>query len=348
MKTRKILVIAVAVIFMLVGTAAVFAGGDAEGGAKGDMPKKIGYVTNYAMHEWYQNVMKGMRDRAAQLGIEIEIIDANLDMAKEVSAAEDLMAKGVDVLIITPVDQKGAEPILRKAKAEGIPVVIEASAVEGMQTLVAICDYDAGYKGGVETGKMFKKKFNGTQARVMNMDLPALRPCILRCDGFMDGFKSVYANVVEIHRLDGSGVKDLALQVATDALTADPNINVIYGCNDDSALGALQAYRAAGLDEDKLIVCGTGGEGNAFIHALEERGAYMVESCMFPENVGFECVDMAVKLFRGEDVPNHYVTATQAVTVDTYTKYYTLEGDVRTINWDTVTKIKTEAECGKY
>ena len=107
MKTRKILVIAVAVIFMLVGTAAVFAGGAQEGGAKGDMPKKIGYVTNYAMHEWYQNVMKGMRDRAGQLGIEIEIIDANLDMAKEVSAAEDLMAKGVDVLIITPVDQKG-------------------------------------------------------------------------------------------------------------------------------------------------------------------------------------------------------------------------------------------------
>jgi ribose transport system substrate-binding protein len=348
MKRKAMVVLAMVLAVMFIAAGITFAGGGQEGGAKGDMPKRIGYVTNYAMHEWYQNVMKGMRDRAGQLGIEIEIIDANLDMAKEVSAAEDLMAKGIDVLIITPVDQKGAEPILRKAEAEGIPVVIEASAVEGMKTLVAICDYDAGYKGGAETAKLFKKKFNGTQARVMNMDLPALRPCILRCDGFMDGFKSVYTDVVEIHRLDGSGVKDLALQVSTDALTADPNINVIYGCNDDSALGALQAYRAAGLDESKLIVCGTGGEGNAFINALEEKGAYMVESCMFPENVGFECVDMAVKLFKGEDVPEHYVTATQAVTVDTYKKYYTLEGEVRTINWDTVTKIKTESECGKY
>jgi ribose transport system substrate-binding protein len=341
---KKLLLI---LVMVLLG-AMLFAGGEQEGAGDSDMPKKIGYVTNYAMHEWYQNVMKGMRDRAAQLGIEIEIIDANLDMAKEVSAAEDLMAKGVEVLIITPVDQKGAEPILRKAKAEGIPVVIEASAVEGMQTLVAICDYDAGFKGGEATGKIFKAKFNGETAKIMSVDLPALRPCILRCDGFYDGFTSIYPDAVEVHRIDGQGVKDIVLQVATDALTADPDVNVIYGCNDDSALGALQAYRAAGLDEDKLIVCGTGGEGNAFIHALEEGGAYMVESCMFPENVGFECVDMAVKLFQGEDVPNHYVTATYAVTLDTYKDYYTLEGDVRTINWDTVTAIPRESECGKY
>ena len=40
-----------------------------------DMPKKIGYVTNYATHEWYQNVIKGMKDRAAQLGYLLEGID---------------------------------------------------------------------------------------------------------------------------------------------------------------------------------------------------------------------------------------------------------------------------------
>jgi len=340
MKTKKLLSLAVAVLLVLTSAAVVFAGGKQEGGAKGDMPKRVGYVTNYAMHEWYQNVMKGMRDRAGQLGIELEIIDANLDMAKEVSAAEDLMAKGVDVLIITPVDQKGAE-------AEGIPVVIEASPVEGMTTLVAICDYDCGYKGGVETAKQFKERFSGT-ARILAIDLPMLRPCILRVDGFYDGFKSVYPDAEIIHRLDGQGLKDQALQVSTDALTADPNINVIYGCNDDSALGALQAYRAAGLDEDNLIVCGTGGEGNAFIYALKEGGAYSVEACMFPENVGFECIDMAVKLYKGEDVPEHYVTATAAVNADNYTQYYTLEGETRTINWDTVTAIPTEDACSKY
>src|SRR5262245_14958472 len=72
-----------------------------------EMPKKIGYVTNYATHEWYQNVIKGMKDRAGQLGIEFGVRDANLDVAKEVAAAEDFMSLGVDVLIITPVNEEG-------------------------------------------------------------------------------------------------------------------------------------------------------------------------------------------------------------------------------------------------
>jgi len=349
MKRTKLTVFVVALLALVLCAGLVFAAGGKEsaGEAKGKVPKRVGYVTNYAMHEWYQNVMSGMKDRAAQLGIQLEIIDANLDMAKEVSAAEDLMAKGVDVLIITPVDQKGAEPILRKAKAEGIPVVIEASKVEGMQTLVAICDYDCGFKGGVETAKYFKANMSG-KARILAVDLPALRPCILRVDGFFDGFKSVYADAEIVHRIDGQGLKDKALQNATDALTADPNINVIYGCNDDSALGAYQALKAAGLDESKLVVCGTGGEGMAFINALQEGGAYKVEACMFPENVGFECIDMTVKLFNKETVPEHYVTATAAVNSSNWNQYYKVEGGKRSIVWDTVRAIKLEDKCAKY
>jgi ribose transport system substrate-binding protein len=345
---RKLTVLAAVLLVLLFTASVAFAGGGEEKAAPaGKIPKRVGYVTNYLMHEWYQNVTKGMKARAEQLGIELIILDANLDMAKEVAYAEDLMAKNVDVLIITPVQQEGAEPIVKKAKAEGIPLVIEASAVKGMTTMVAICDYDCGYKGGVETGKYVKANLGG-KARVLAVDLPMLRPCILRVDGFMDGLKTVIPDAQLVHRIDGQGLKDQALQVATDALTADSNINVIYGCNDDSALGALQAYRAAGLDEKKLVVCGTGGEGNAFIHAMQEGGPYKVEAAMFPEAVGYECINMAVKLYNGETVPEHYVTPTTALTSSTWNKYYSLSGEVRTIDWDTVNAIPREAKCGKY
>lgn len=109
-----------------------------------NMPKKIGYVTNYATHEWYQNVIKGMKAHGAELGIDVEVQDANLDIAKQVAAAEDFIAKGVDVLIITPVNEEGVVPLLREAKAAKIPVVLEGNPVKGMTTMVAICDYDAG------------------------------------------------------------------------------------------------------------------------------------------------------------------------------------------------------------
>ncbi len=347
MKRNLTVAIAVLLALLLAASVALAGGGKEAAGKAGKIPKRVGWVGNYMMHEWYQNVQKGMKARAEQLGVELIVLDANLDMAKQVAFAEDLMAKNVDVMIITPVQQEGAEPIVKKAKAEGIPLIIEASAVKGMTTMVAICDYDCGYKGGVETGKYVQASLGG-KARVLAVDLPMLRPCILRVDGFMDGLKTVIPDAELVHRIDGQGLKDKALQVATDALTADSDINVIYGCNDDSALGALQAFRAAGLDESQLVVCGTGGEGNAFIHAMQEGGPYKVEAAMFPEAVGYECINMAVKLYNKEQVPEHYVTPTMALTTENWNKYYTLSGDVRTINWDSVNAIPRESKCGKY
>jgi ribose transport system substrate-binding protein len=337
MKKRLTILIVVALLVVFTTTLAF---------AQAKKPKRIGWVGNYMMHEWYQSLQKGMKFRAAELGIELEIADANLDMAKQVSFAEDFMAKGVDVLIISPVQQEGAEGIVKKAKAEGLPLVIEASAVKGMTTLVAICDYDCGFKGGVETGKYVKAKLGG-KARILAVDLPMLRPCILRVDGFYDGIRTIIPDAVMVHRIDGQGLKDKVLQVATDALTKDSNVNVLYGCNDDSALGALQAYKAAGLDTKKVVVCGTGGEGNAFIKAMQEGGPYQVEAAMFPEAVGYECINMAVKLFNNETVPEHWVTPTLALTQSTWNKYYTLKGEVRTINWTTVNAIKREPKCTK-
>jgi ribose transport system substrate-binding protein len=337
---KKRLAIALTVLTLIIFAATL-------GFAQGKVPKKVGWVGNYMMHEWYQTVLKGMKARAAQLGIQLEVADANLDMARQVSMAEDLIAKGVDVLIITPVQQEGAEAIVKKAKAEGVPLVIEGSPVKGMTTIVAISDYDCGFKGGVETGKYVKAKLGG-KARILAVDLPALRPCILRVDGFYDGIRTVIPDAVMVHRIDGQGLKDKALQVATDALTKDSNINVIYGCNDDSALGALQAYKSAGLDTKKVVVCGTGSEGLAFIKAMQEGGAYKVEAAMFPEAVGYECINMAVKLFNNEKVPEHLVTPTFALTSENWNQYYSLVGEVRTINWDAVNKIPREPKATKY
>jgi len=338
MKKRLTILIVVALLVVFTTTLAF---------AQAKKPKRVGWVGNYMMHEWYQSLQKGMKARAAELGIELEVADANLDMAKQVSFAEDFMAKGVDVLIISPVQQEGAEAIVKKAKAEGLPLIIEASAVKGMTTLVAICDYDCGFKGGVETGKYVKAKLGG-KARILAVDLPMLRPCILRVDGFYDGIRTIIPDAVMVHRIDGQGLKDKSLQVATDALTKDSNVNVLYGCNDDSALGALQAYKAAGLDTKKVVVCGTGGEGNAFIKAMQEGGPYQVEAAMFPEAVGYECINMAVKLFNNEKVPEHWVTPTFGLTADNWNKYYSVSGEVRTPIWDMINKIPREPKCAKY
>jgi ABC-type sugar transport system substrate-binding protein len=312
-------------------------------------PKRIGYIVNYGTHEWYQNVIFGLQSRADELGIEFEVMDANLDVNKQTQQAEDFMTKGVDVLIMTPVNEEGVVPILKKAKAEGMPVVLEGNPAKGMTTLFAICDYDAGYKAGDEVGRILVSR-GVKEARVMDVGLPLLSATVLRSLGFMEAI-ATHVSATKVHELDGSGMIDSSVEVASAALAKDSNINVIYGINDGSALGGLQAWRASGLSEKDLIVAGTGAEGLAFLNELTKEGTpYLVEAAMFPEGVGYTGMNLAVDLFNGVDVPKHKVTPTLALTVNNYASYYDFDkaAQKRAINFANVAGIPTEDKCTKY
>ena len=310
------------------------------------MPKKIGYVTNYATHEWYQNVIKGMKARAAQLGIVLEVRDANLDVNREVSATEDFMAEGVDVLIVTPVNE-GIVPLVRRAKEEGIPLLLEGSPVKRMTAMVATCDYDTGYLAGIEAGHYTKSHLDGT-ARVMNVGLPLLSATVLRAHGFMDGLRAVVPGATLVNDIDGGGNPDTALAASAAALARNADINIIYGINDSSAQGGLQAWKASGRSQNNLLVVGTGGEGLGFIHAMNTEPAYRIEAAMFPEKEGFTAIDAAVRLFNKESVPQQIVSPSAAIVgADGWKKYYSVAGNVRTIKWDAVNRLTPPAKCMK-
>lgn len=311
------------------------------------LPTKIGYVANYSTHEWYQNVIKGMEARAAELGIEFEMRDANLDVARMVSASEDFMAEGVDVLIVTPVNEEGAVPLVRRAKEDGVPLVLEGNPVTGMTTMVAICDYDTGYFAGVAAGEYARDKLGGV-AKVMNVGLPLLSATVLRSNGFMDGLKTIIPDAVMVHDLDGGGNPDRALEVSSAALAQNADINIIYGINDSSSQGGLQAWKASGKSQDGLLVVGTGGEGLGFINMMNTEPSYQIEAAMFPEKVGFTAIDAAVKLFNKEAVPAHIVSPT-APMIGTagWEQFYSVEGTTRTINWDAVNAVVAPDACMK-
>ncbi|RUT32496.1 sugar ABC transporter substrate-binding protein [Arsenicitalea aurantiaca] len=311
-----------------------------------EIPERIGYVVNYATHEWYQNVIKGMTDRANELGIELEVRDANQDAARQVSAAEDFMSQGVDVLIITPVNEDGVVPLLRRAAQDDIPVVLEGNPVRGMTTMVAICDYDTGYHAGVAAGEYARDNFDG-QARVMNVGLPLLSATVLRSEGFMDGLRTILPEAEMVHDLDGGGNPDRALEVSSAALAQNSDINIIYGINDNSAQGGLQAWKASGRSQDGLLVVGTGGEGLGFINLMATEPAYQIEAAMFPEKVGYTTIDAAVSLFNGEEVPEHIVSPTATMIGDEWQQYYSVEGTTRSINWENVNAVPAADACMK-
>ena len=289
------------------------------------IPATVAHVTNYLVHEWYQNETKGEAARAGDYGIKFSIDDANLDLQKSLAAVDDNLTKGTNALVFTPANEKASGPTITKA-VKTMPVVCEGSPTDGCLTLVSIDDFKAGEQVGVWAGNYAKENFGG-KAVVLDVGLPALSTTVARSEGFAAGLKSVLPDAVIAQSVDGSGLKDKAVTVAADALTAHPDVNIIFGINDDSALGGLQAYEAAGMDTKNLLVVGFGCEGKACKNALMEGGPYKVSAAMFPEYQGRLLIDAAIAAYSGAELPAHIVAPSLPVTKDNLAEFYTKDGD---------------------
>ena len=306
------------------------------------LPKSMGYVVNLMMHEWYQNVTKGNKARAGEWGIDLALNDANLDLQKSLAGIDDFLAAKKDVILFTPVDQKASTPPIKKAMAAGVPVILESSPTEGAYTLVAINDYDTGYDEGVWAGNWWKQNMAGTSPNILSVTVPQLTPCLDRANGFIDGMKSVVAETKVAAMVDGKGLKDEAIKVSADAITAHPEINVINGCNDDSTFGGLQSYQAAGLPMDKVLAAGFGCEGNACKNALMEGGPYKVSAAMFPEFQGRLLIDTAIAAYNKVPLPQHIVVKGAPVTAENLSQFYTKEGDTWVPNYEAIAKLNAQ------
>ena len=290
----------------------------------GEQRLKVGYVVNYMSHEWYQNICKAAEVRAKEMGVDLVIADANMDVAAQISKAENLIAQGVDVLVLTPVDAKAMSAVVRQAKAEGIGVITESNPVKGTDTYVGIDNKASGKKAGVWFAEYAQER--NIEPKVLTVGLPNFEDCRLRVEGFKEGLKDGGVAYEIVQEVDGQGLKEKALKAAQDALTAHPEINVIFGINDDSTTGGMAAYKAAGLDEEALTAIGFGFEGVVARTALLGDTPYRAALGMFPEFVGISLVEAAVKLSKGEKLPAHYQTPTVMITRENFDRVYKKEG----------------------
>ncbi|MFH1571995.1 MAG: substrate-binding domain-containing protein [Gemmatimonadota bacterium] len=298
--------------------------------ARENRPLKIGYVVNYMSHEWYQNICSAAQRRAREMGVDLVIADANLDVAAQISKAENLIAQGVDVLVLTPVDSKAMGTLVRQAKEAGIQVVTESNRVPGVATYVGIDDHASGRKAGLWFAAYARDQ--QIDPKILLVGLPYLEACRQRVAGFLAGLDEAGLPYEVVQAVDGQGLKEQAFRMAQDALTAHPEINVIYGINDDSTTGGMAAYRAAGLDEDKLTAIGFGFEGVVGRTALLGDTPYKAALAMFPDFVGVSLVEVAVRLSRGEKLPDHYETPTLMITRESFGRFYRTEGEGYTMD----------------
>ncbi len=234
-----------------------------------------------------------------------------------------------DVLIVTPNETRANRLLIERGRRAGVPIIAEAINYPGALTVVAVDNYRAGFELGQWVSNHARQHFN---EKIVALDVSYPQSNTeARSRGFADGLRELPPEQRVLFRIDGQGIRDTARQITADALAVHPEINVIFGINDDSALGALDAYRAGGLDEGRLLLASFGLEGDSVKELLEQGRPYTICVAMFPELVGRACVDAAVCAFHGCVLPERITTPFAIITPENLAQFY--QRDSQTGQW---------------
>ena len=240
------------------------------------------------------------------------------------------LSERVDALIVTPSHTRATGLLVDRCNKAGVPVIAEAINYTGARSVVGIDNFRAGLEAGQWVASYAQNHCDG-KAVVLDVTYPQANT-EKRSRGFSEGLRELPAEQVKVLHVNGQGARESSRQIAADAMAVHPDINIIFGVNDDSALGALDAYRAAGLDEEKLLVVCFGLEGDTTRDLLDRAKPYTVSVAMFPELVGQACLDAAICAYHGCALVEQITTPHAIVTAETLHDFY--ERDPHTGTWE--------------
>jgi DeoR/GlpR family transcriptional regulator of sugar metabolism len=246
--------------------------------------------------------------------------------------AEVLLVDQVDVLIATSVNPYYDGLLIDRASKKKIPIIAESIEMPNQLTSVAVDNYQAGVDLGQWVGQHLAEQ--GLE-KVYLLDLTFHQPNTQnRSRGFIDGLKDTCQSEVVLS-INAQSRYAMAYQLAYDALTVYPQINLIFAINDTTAKGAIKACRALNINPDRMNVIPFGLEGDTLINELLAEDTYCkVGLAMFPEIVSFTCVEAAIAAFNQKPLPEKYVTPHVVLTAKTLTDYYSRTSDGWELNWE--------------
>lgn len=271
---------------------------------------KIG-VTFPILDQFLQKVADGISARAKEAGVEVNIQAAQEKTDIQLGQVETFIANKVDAIIVVPVDTDAAGPMTAKAQAAGIPLVYVNRKPSDLPAGVPYVGSDSLLSGNLEMGELAKLAGGKGNVVILQGD-PANEAAVLRTKGCEDTVAKNPGMKV-IKKQAGNWQRDKGLAIMETWLQSGDQIDIVCANNDEMALGAIQALKAANK-LDKVLVGGVDATGDAL--AAMKAGELEVTVFQDAKGQGAGGVDAAVKLYNKDTVPAYvdvpYVLVTPA------------------------------------
>ncbi len=274
-----------------------------EGGAEAPAMDMSGAVLGLSLstlnNPFFVTLKDGAEAAAASAGVELIVVDAQDDPAKEATNIEDLIQKGVSAILINPTDADAIVPSIQKANEAGIPVfTIDRGAAAGDVVSHVASDNVA---GGSMAAEFLCDALGGAGSVVELEGIAGTSAARDRGQGFNDYMSANCAGVEIVAKQTANFNRAEGLSVFENILQAQPEINGVFAHNDEMILGAIEAAQAAGTANITFV----GFDAVDDAVAAVEAGSLAATVAQQPDRIGSLGVETALSSLSGQAVDSY-------------------------------------------
>ena len=259
---------------------------------------KVGFSISTLKNPFFMELKKGAEEKAAELDVELIALDALDNPAKQLSDVEDMLERGIDILLINPCDSDAVVPAVKAANRAHVPVIcLDRNSASGNVSCYIASD---NVEGGRMAARHIVEKLNGKGDIVVLEGIPGTSAARERGKGF----KEVISNYPSMHVLSSQPANfDRAegMRVMSNLLQAYPNIDCVFCQNDEMALGAIRAIEEA--EREGIMVVGFDAISDALRCIKEGKMAATIQQQ--PVLMGELGVENACKMAEGEKTDSY-------------------------------------------
>lgn len=312
-KTRVVAVLAVAASL---AALAVLAGGAAAKPARpqasGQSPMKLGFITKFPVDFFFvlQNAAKRWDKAHKDATVLFAQGKSATDDAGEIAAIQDMVAKGVKGIAITPTSPAVTKE-LDKAVKKGVKIVLVDNDIPSWKKKTSVVATN-NYKGGLLAGRYLAKRLKAGDTLGILEGVPGVPALDDRVRGMLAGMGPLRTKIKIVARLATDCAQDKGLTAAQDILTRESDVTAIYAACGPPALGAVQALKNARKKKGEVILVGFDALPDEV--AQIRAGWETASVAQFPAKMGFLGIDTTYRAVKGEKVPKNVDTGTALVT----------------------------------
>jgi len=272
------------------------------GGNGGSKSITLGFSQVGSESGWRSANTESIKSAATEAGVNLKFSDAQQKQENQIKAIRSFIQQKVDVISFSPVVTTGWDTVLKEAKNAKIPVILTDRSVDVSDPSLYVTLVGSDFTlEGEKAGKWVNKEFAGaTSVNMVELQgTTGSAPAIERKKGFFSvvtdpKFHLVASQTGDFTRAGGK-------QVMTAFLQSHKDINLLFAHNDDMALGAIEAIKAAGLTPGKDIKIISIDAVHDGMQALANGEINYIVECS--PLLGTQLMDTAKKVLAGDSLP---------------------------------------------